>query len=121
MIIKQKNRQNAIILVLVCTGIGAFKGLFSGLKRTCQRRESEEFFDDGGPVISKNDDFLTLIGSIGVIVTSSTIAGSVQGFCVGALSPIVIPCGIYHYYKNSVQCSTNYPVNDATESEVDDN
>lgn len=87
-------------LIAICTGIGAIKGLMLGLKRTSKRRETNNFRDDGGPIISYNDDLFTIIGSTGVIITINTMSGGIQGLCVGLLSPVVIPCGLYHYYKN---------------------
>ncbi len=112
---KQNSKNGVIGMLLFCTGVGALKGLISGLRRTSLRRESENFIEDGGPVISNNDDFLTLIGSTGVIVTSSTIAGSIQGLCVGVMSPIVIPCGLYHYCQNYMQNR-----NEVIEQQVDE-
>jgi len=93
-------KKGAIGVVIFCTAVGALKGLIIGFRRTNRRREAKDFVEDGGPVISQNDDFLTLMGSTGVIITGSTLTGSLQGFAVGILSPLVIPCGVYHYGSN---------------------
>ncbi len=97
------NKGNIVIVgkitLAVCIGIGMLKGLYLGLLRTTKRIENNDI-DDGGPVISKDDDFISTIGSTGVIVTTSTIMGGLQGACVGVLAPITISFGTYNYCKN---------------------